>query len=221
METNIQIYIDKAIEEILNPTFAVTEQYLEVNVVTIENGIPKVERVDSDFRDNLVAVYFPVKDERYFLQVNLEKTPAAKVDFVHIESGHKTYLTATSEDLTFEELSQNLIFKPLQGWSKGDLRKNGSKHTFSRASFKPFASEAYEMEKQLNLLLTELEKDAESVIRLTEKATAYISICKHQYISGNAGISFDIATVNRLSKLNLGVDIDIYIVGNPIKDEDD
>lgn len=169
MDTDLQKYIDKAIEEILNPAFAVTKQYLEVNEVEFENGKPKVERVDLDYADNLAVVYFPFKDERYFLQINLEKTPEIKVDFVHTESGNRTYLTATSETLTYDELSQSLPFQPLTGWSKGDFRKNGkSQYNFSRVSFEPFTSEAYEMEKQLELLLTELEKNEESVRQLTE-----------------------------------------------------
>jgi hypothetical protein len=222
MDTDLQRYIDKAVEEILNPVFAVTKQYLEVNEVEFEDGKPKLERIDLDYADNLVAVYFPFKNERYFLQVNLAKTPDIKVDFVHTESGNRTYFTATSDDLTFEELSKGLPFKPLTGWSKGDLIKNRkSQYSFSRVSYYPFTSEAYEFEKQLQLLLSELEKNAESIRSLTEKASAYISVCKHQYISGNAGVHFDIETINRLSKLNLSVDIDTYIVGNPIKDESD
>jgi hypothetical protein len=222
MNTDIQPYIDKAIEEILDPAFAVTKQYLEVNDVQFENGKPKVERVDLDYAENLAAVYFPFKDERYFLQINLEKTPEIKVNFVHTESGNRTYLTATSKSLTFEELSKNLPFQPLTGWSKGDFRKNGkSQYNFSRVFFEPFASEAYEMEKQLDLLLTELERNAESIKQLTEKATTYISVCKHQYVSGNSGVHFDIELINRLSRLNLSVDIDIYIVGNPLKGDDD
>ena len=220
MDTDNQPYIDKAIEEILNPAFAVTKQYLEVNQVEFESGKPKVERVDLDYAENLATVYFPFKDERYFLQINLERTPEIKVDFVYIESGNRTYFTATSDTLTFEELSKGLIFQPLTGWSKGDLRKNGkSQHNFSRVSYEPFTSEAYEMERQLDLLLTELEKNIEGVNQLTEKATAYISVCKHQYVSGNAGVHFDIEIIKRLSKLNLSVDIDTYIVGNPLKED--
>jgi len=222
MDTVIQPYIDKAIEEILVPAFAVTKQYLEVNEVQFENGKPKVERVDLDYGENLAAIYFPFKDERYFLQINLQKIPEIKVDFVHTESGNRTCLTATSETLTFDELAKSLPFEPLTGWSKGDFRKNGkSQHSFSRVSYEPFSSEAYEMEKQLEILLTELEKDADSVRRLTEKATTYISVCKHQYVSGNAGVHFDIEIIKRLSKLNLSVDIDTYIVGKPLKEDDD
>jgi Domain of unknown function (DUF4279) len=221
MNTDIQQYIDKAAAEILNPSFAATKQYLEVNKVEFENGMPKVKRVDLEYADNLVAVYFPFKNERYFFRVNLIKTPEIKVAFVNTESGHRTYLTATSENLSFGELAQNLPFKPLTGWSKGDLRKNGkSNYRFSKISFEPFTNEAYGLNTQLKLLLTELEKHSESIIELTEKAIAYIAVCKHQYISGNAGVQFDIETINRLSKLNLSVDIDTYIVGNAIKNND-
>lgn len=221
MDKNLQTYIDKATDEILNPEFAVTKQYLEVNEVAFENGKPKVERIDINYGDNLVAVYFPFKDERFFLQVNLTKSPDIKVDFVFTENGNRVYFTATSEGLTQEELSANFPFKPLTGWSKGDYKKNGkTKYKFSRISFEPFESEACDLERQLELLLTELEKDSETVKQLTQKATAYISVCRHQYISGNAGIHFDNKTIQRLAKLNLSVDIDTYIVGNAIKDDE-
>jgi hypothetical protein len=218
MDTDIQIYIDKATEEIVNPAFAVTKQYLEVNEVEFENGKPKVERVDPDYTENLAAVYFSIKNQRYFLQVNLLKTPEIKVDFVHTESGNKTYLTITSEQFTFEELTENLKLKPLTGWTKGEFRKDGkSRYNFSRVSYDPFTGEAYEPERQIKLLLTELEKYSESIIELTKKAKLYISICKHQYVSGNLGIHFDVETINRIAGLNLSIDIDTYIGGIEIK----
>lgn len=44
-----------------------------------------------------------------------------------------------------------------------------------------------------------------------------LSVCKYQYISGNAGISFDNKLIRRMNNLNLGIEIDTYIVGNAIK----
>ena len=211
-----QKYIDKATQEILNPTFEDTKQYLEVNEIKYENGVPYIERVDLEYSKDYVEVYFAIKDERYFLQINVSKSPSLKICAVLVESGNRVYLTATSEVLSFEELSQGFPFKPLKGWSKGDIRKTGKFiHSFSRISYEPFESEAYELERLLNLLLTELEKNAEAVIQLTKKGYAAIKVCKHQYISSNAGIGFDIETINRLSKLNLGLDISTYIVGKP------
>jgi uncharacterized pyridoxamine 5'-phosphate oxidase family protein len=214
MDRDIQQYIDKAVEEILNPAFTVTRQYLEVNEIENENGKPKIERVDLNYAENLAVVYFLIKSQRYYLQINLVKTPEIKVVFSHIESGNKIYLTATSEKHSFQELSQNLTLKPLIGWTKGDYRKNGkSQYNFSRISYEPFISEAYELERQIKLLLTELENHSESIIELTKKATTYIGVCKQQYVSGNAGIHFDIETINRIAKLNLRIDIDTYIGG--------
>jgi hypothetical protein len=218
MNADIQKYIDVAIAEVLNPAFAVTRQYLESNEIAFENGKHKVERLDLNRSDNLVAVYFPFKNERFFLQVDVTKAPEVKVDFVWTENGTRTYLTAVSEELTFTELSHGFPFQPLTGWSKGDNKKDGkSQYTFSRLEFDIFTSEAYDLNQQLDLLLNELEKDVESVKRLTEKASTIIAVCKHQYVSGNAGIHLDIQTIKRLSNLNLSIDIDMYISGNAIR----
>ena len=212
-------YIEKAIEEILNPKFETTKQYLEVCEIKMESGKPKVARVNENFFENKVAVYIEVKDERYFIEIHLTKEPEIEVEFVWTESGHRVYLTATSGKLSFEELSKFIgEFKPLKGWSKGDIRKNGkSKYDFSRVYFEPIKNEAYGLDEKLELLLDELEKDIEGVLKLSDNSNAYISVCRHQYISGNAGVGFEIKTINRLNKLNLGIDIDTYIIGNEIK----
>ncbi|MEM9887498.1 MAG: DUF4279 domain-containing protein [Bacteroidota bacterium] len=212
-------YIEKAIEEILNPKFETTKQYLEVCEIETENGIPKVARINESYFEDKVAVYFKVKDARYFIEIHLTKEPEIEVEFVWTESGHRVYLTATSEELSFQELSKFISkFEPLTGWSKGDFRKYGkSQYNFSRVSFEPIKNEAFGLDEKLELLLDELEKDIEGVQKLSENSNAVISVCRHQYISGNAGIGFEIETVKRLEKLNLGIDIDTYIIGNEIK----
>lgn len=212
-------YIEKAIEEILNPKFETTKQYLEVCEIEMENGMPKVARIDENYFENKIVVYIEVKDERYFIEIHLTKEPEIEVEFVCTESGHRVYLTATSEKLSFIGLSKFISkFEPLTGWSKGDFRKNGKlKYNFSRVSFEPIKNEAYRLNKKLEFLLDKLEKDVEGVRELTENSNAIISVCRHQYISGNAGVGFEIETINRLNKLNLGIDIDTYIIGNEIK----
>jgi hypothetical protein len=106
MELDMQKYIDIAREEILNPSFGTTQQYLEVHDLELENGLPKIARVNSYFYNGLVAVYFQIKDEDFFLEVHLTKEPEIKVYDVWTESGHRVYLSVTSEKLTFEELSK-------------------------------------------------------------------------------------------------------------------
>ncbi len=209
--------IKKAISEIENPTFETTKQYLEVHSVELENNRPKVERIDLESFDTTNAVYFPVQDELFFLVVYLNKNNG-EINGVGTENGHRVYLTATSEHLTHNELSDLTNLHPLTGWSKNDLRKNGkSKHTFSRISFEPTKSQAYELEQKLKILLTELEKDKNGVKKLTEKAETYISVCSNLYIDGNKGIVFDEAIIKRMSNLNLGIGIDQYVYGNELK----
>src|SRR4051812_34303973 len=120
-DTDIQQYIDKAIEEALHPQFEVTKQYLEYNELELERGLPKVERVDTHLPNGMVAVYLKFK-AGFFLQINLIKQPAVAVDFVWIEASNAISFTAVSEKLKYEDLAKCLTLTPLTGWSKGDLK---------------------------------------------------------------------------------------------------
>lgn len=211
--------VRKAISEIENPTFGTTEQYLEVLNVEIENGKPKIERIDFTSFDAVNIVYFPIQDEPFFLTVHFDKKSNELLG-VGTENGNQVYLTVTSENLTFKQLSELTNLNGLTGWSVNDDRKIGKgKYNFSRLSFEPIKSRAYELEVKLKLLLTDLEKDINGIRKLTEMADAIISIHHQQYIDGNKGIHFDIETISRLSKLNLGIDIDQYIYGKELNSE--
>ena len=179
----------------------------------MENNEFVIERISDSEKE--VTIYFKVAEERYFLAVGIEKSTSNF--WVFIENANKCYLTATSEILSLEELSKFTNLKYSEGWSKGDLRKNGkSKHTFSRISFEILDSESYSTEEALGLLLEYLSKHKEEIISLSKKSNAYISVCKYQYISANAGLHLDKTLIGKLNELNLPIDIDTYICGNPI-----
>jgi hypothetical protein len=208
--------IEKAISEIENPTFENTKQYLKVYSIEFENYKPKIERIDFESFEYTNAVYFPIKDELFFLVVYLSKENNEIIQ-VGTENGTQIYLNATSEILDFNQLSEIIKLKQLTGWSFNDLRPNGkSKYTFSCIKFEPHKSQAYELESKLKLLLTELEKDIDGILNLSKKANVIISVCVNQYISGNKGIHLDNKIISRLNKLNLGIDIDQYIYGKEI-----
>jgi len=194
--------------------------YLEVCEIKTENGQPIVARINENAIENTVAVYFSVKNEDYFIVVYLTQTPEIEVAFVYTESGHRVYLTATSEILTFDELAAFIKpLSPLDGWSKDDIRLKGpSTFGFSRIRFEPIKSLAYGLGEKLDLLLTELEKDVEGVRNLSKNSKAFIAVCRYQYVSGNAGFGFKIETISRMHNLNLGIDIDAYLVGNYINE---
>lgn len=213
------IYVHLAAQELINPTFEVTKQYLNVMEVEIENEFPKVARVNYNHEGtSSVAVYFHIKDERFFIVVNLSVDQEPKVEWVWVESGHRVYLTAYSMELNYEELSSYLPLSPLKGWSKGDVRTGSAAlRKFSNVSYEPNVNEAFGLEEKLLELLKKLESYSESIIKLGENSKAYISICKHQAMCGNKGIHLNMEILKRLSFLNLELDIDTYIVGNDVE----
>lgn len=213
-----QQYIETASLELLVPTFEVTKQYLAVMEVKKNNGVPEVARINVKNSDDVVSVYFPIKNERFFIVVTLKTKSKIEVNWVWIESGHRVYLTATSKKYTYQELKNYIALQPLSGWSKNDLRPSNTKYGFSRISYEPNTNEAYGLEEKLLELLESLEKDKEEILKLGKQASAVISVCKQQYISANAGIHLDIKTINKLQKLNLSLDIDTCISGTEIVD---
>ena len=216
---DIQKYIDIAIQEVLHPEFEMTRLYLENNELELENGLPKVERVDTNVPNGMVAVYLKFR-EGFFLQVNLTKKPEIAVEYVWVESSNAISLTAVSEKKKFDDLAKCLSLVPLKGWSKGDNKETGdSNYIFTSVSYESAISNAYDMEAKLKLLLTDLETDTEGVLKLTQCSTAHISICRRQFVSGTSGVHFDAETINRLSKLNLSLDIETIIVGNPVTEK--
>lgn len=211
-----KLFIQTAIAELNSPSLPITRQYLSAMEVKKQKGEFHIARVNK--ADDCIEVYFTISNERFFLVLAVRAEPHLHVSHVWVESGHRVYLTATSTDLSYKELAELLSFQTLDGWSKGDYRRSGSRYEFSRINFEPNKCEAYELEEKLNELLNILCKHSKAVINLSKQANAYISVCKHQYVSGNAGIHFDSETIAKLQQLNLPLDIDTYITGKEIAD---
>ena len=211
-------YITTAIQELTHPEFEVTKQYLQVMELEFEDGAPKVARVNLNHADDSVAVYFFIKGERFFIVVTLTRGESPTVQWVWIESGHRVYLTATSETLTYDELSSQIPFEPLSGWSVGDVKPNGkASYDFTRVSYEPIKNEAYGLEEKLHELIKEIECESEIIRNLGEKSNSCVAVCKHQYTSANAGVHLNVKLLNGLSAMGLALDIDTYIVGNEIE----
>lgn len=215
----INIYLEKVISEIINPKWALTNQILSSNKVKLIDGIPALDRYQISSDGKSIIFFFQIEDERYFLsiKVNIDKND---INCIYLENAHKCYLTVTSENLNLQELSRLTKIKYSDGWSKGDLRKNGkSIYEFSRVNFRFHEKESYSLENILIEVIEQLETDIEGINRLL-KASDYcgISICRYQYVSANAGICLEGKIIKKLSDLGLGLDIDTYIVGEKIRE---
>ncbi len=208
----------KATEELSAKAFGVTEQFLKIHEVVYENDKPKIARVDTEEEDGTAIVYFPVKDEKFYLAVYVDTIPEVSVRHVNTESYNSVCFTAVSESLNFEQLSQMTNLKATKGWSKGD--KRGSTYwRFSKFIFEPNI-EPDEFEHKLKKLLDILESDKEGIARLSEKADLCIQVAQ-EFHNGNSmigGSHIDKESIKRIANLNLSIDFDLYVGGNLFRD---
>ncbi len=206
-----EYYISKALKHLKNSKDENTIQILTDLSLEFSNDKPNVSRIKFD--ENIISVYFKVLNKKVFVVENLINTEFTEHQSTWIESGHKVYFTATSQSKTYNELLSYTILDGFTGWSIGS-RPNFINKTFdcTRVSLEINSNLAYDLNEKLCELLSFLEKDSFGILNLTKNSKAIISIVKYQSVYGNAGIHFDIETINRLQKLNLSIDIDSSII---------
>ncbi|MDP4265398.1 MAG: DUF4279 domain-containing protein [Bacteroidota bacterium] len=217
------VLIQKATEEIKAKTFGTTEQFLEIHEIVYEDNNPKVARVDRDKKDGTAIVYFPVKDEKFYLAVYLNTEPEVSIRGVGTESYNSVYFHASSEILTLEQLSQMTTLKSSLGRNKGDEKrsKNGRTRIVWKNStifFEP-NPEPDEFEDKLKKLLDYLDQDKEGVARLVDEARGSIQVAI-EFHNGNTmlgGPHINKEVINRMAGLNLEIDFDLYVGGKFFK----
>jgi hypothetical protein len=214
------LIIEKAIDELQSKRFDTTKQLLEIHDIIYTDNKPQVLRVDIEDDDGTAIVYFPLKDQKFYLAVWLDTKPEISVRAVGTEYYNAVYLRVTSDDLSFQELSSLTKLKPTGGWGKGDARKSGNSfYKFSALHFEP-NPEPDEFEDKLRKLLDFLERDKDGIVALTEKASVHVQVAtifhNGNTMLGGHHLVRDI--IKRLAGLNLEVDFDLYAEGNFFKD---
>ena len=210
------IIIEKAIDEIFKKELGTTEQLLEIHEVVFENDKPKVLRIDQECDDSSAIVYFPIKDQKFYLAVHLDTIPEVKVRGVGTENYNSVYLKITSETFSFDEISSLTKLKPTGGWSKGDPRKLGrSKYNNTTLHFEP-NKEPDGFEDKLKKLLDFLDQDKQAILGMIGKTNSQIQVVT-VFHNGNTmlgGHHIDKETLKRISMYNLEIDFDLYAEGN-------
>jgi Domain of unknown function (DUF4279) len=214
----IDYYIKKSIDEINTQSNSLTQQYLEVHSVVRENDLPKVARVEYNQDKETVIVYFPIEGEHFYLAIYFDSNEKSEVRFVNIEAGNRVYFRVTSDTLSLEELCSKTTLTPIDGFTKGQFRKDKkSNYNFSALHFDPYKNEAYAMEYKIELLLNELEKDREGVKYLTDNFNGSITVASYRHIHNFGGIHLNKKMIQRLQELGLEIDFDIYVSGRLVK----
>ncbi|MCL2801613.1 MAG: DUF4279 domain-containing protein [Treponema sp.] len=220
-EENINELKVIADNEIINPQWAITKQFLEINNIEILNNEYEIER-HSIFNDFLnkskkyiyeISFFYKIKDERYFycIVVDINKKEVSRVGPY---SACDCHLHVYSEDINLNDMKKLTKLKHSDSGAIGEKTKNGKGiNSINWLIYKFTNLMSYELEEALNMFLDELEKDEIGIKNLAKKTDAFIDIVKYQYINANAGIEINTKLIKRLNKLNLGFCVDLYICG--------
>ena len=209
-------------DELLNPTFEMTRQYLKILEVKYEDDKPKITKIDFDKNQNRARAYVEVKNESFYLEfvfdttdtihlIGLDSLPFVEISFM-----------PTSEKLTTDELLKITSIKPTNTITKGDFFSNGKfEYTYNGLEFETF-SEPGRIERKLNYLLDILETDIEGIKELSRQTSTkdiFVTIVYHIGNGNFSGLFIDSEIINRLSKLGLELTFDIYATGKKFENE--
>ena len=206
-------------KEFKKKTFGVTEQYLEIHSPIYTDNILKVDRVDRDSKNEMIIVYLPVLDERFYFAVYIN-TKTNEITGIGTEAYHRVYFRAISETLTVDDIKAMTHLTPTEFWDKGDLRSNGkSNHSFNGFKILP-NPEPDEFEDKLKKLLDFLEQDKEGIRQIAEKAEASILVTRdiHNANGMIGGHNIDTDDIRRMNDLKLSINFDLYVGGKSFKE---
>lgn len=211
----IQKAIKIAIKEVTKREWARTEQLLKIHELVYENDKPKVLRVITKDDKNTAVVYFQIKDQRFYLAIYFDTKPKIAIRWIGTQPYHCVYFSASSNEMSYEEICKLTILAPTGGWNKGDKKKYvEATHKYTRVTFEPDPG-PNEFETKMRGLLDFLETDVQGVANLVDKAEGYIQVATI-FHNGNTmlgGHHLEKSTIARLAKLNLEIDFDEYAEG--------
>ena len=203
-------------DELLNPTFEMTRQYLKTLEVKYEDNKPKIAKIDFDKNHNQATAFIEIKNESFYLEFvfdttdNIQLTDVDTLPFVRIS------FMPTSEKLTTDELLKITSIKPTNTITKGDFFSNGKfEYTYNGLEFETF-SEPGRLERKLKYLLDILETDLEGIKKLSVQTSTkdiFVTIVYHIGNGNFTGLYLDNEILNRLARLGLELTFDIYATG--------
>lgn len=134
-------------DELLNPTFEITRQYLKILEVKCEDDKPKIAKTDFDKNQNRATAYVEIKNESFYLEFVFDTTNTIRLTGVDTLPFVGISFMPTSEKLTTDELLKITSIKPTKTITKGDFFSNGKfEYTYNGLEFETF-SEPGRLEK--------------------------------------------------------------------------
>lgn len=203
-------------EELVNPKFEMTRQYLKVLEIEYENGIPKIDNIETEQHLNQAIAYVSVKHERFYLRFTFDTQEQIEISSVDTAPFIGISFDPSSENLSVEELMSLTTIKPSGIITKGDFSSNGKfKYSYNRLEYTAY-SEPGRLDSKLNTLLDVLEVDIKGIKELSQQTGCkdlFITIVHHIGNGNFTGLWLDNETINRLSKLGLQLTFDLHARG--------
>jgi hypothetical protein len=206
----------KISDELLNPTFEMTRQYLKILQVQYEENSPNIEGIEIDETANSAKAFVEIKNESFYLEFGFSTSDGIEISYVDTIPFINVSFTPTSEELTLEQLLILTTLKPNKTVLKGDSFSSGTfENNYNGLEFNSF-TEPGRLEKKLESLLDILETDKDGVkelIRQTNCKDVFITIVYHIGNGNFTGLYLDSLIIDRLSKMGLQLTFDIYAGG--------
>lgn len=205
--------------ELRDQSLGGTEQYLAIHAPVLEEGRLRVDRIDRERADVIVA-YLPVIDQRFYFAFYIDPQEAVLTG-MGTEAWHRVYFRATSTSLSASEMQAMTRLTATSWWNKGDKRPRGrSTYQFTNFAILP-NPEPDEFEDKLRKLLDHLEQDPEGIRRLVNEAGGYIQVAM-DFHNGDGMLGWptiDAHGIQRMATLGLSINFGLYVAGEPFKEE--
>ena len=225
-----QQFLELSNKEFGEKTRGSTEQYTDVLEVVTEGGLPLAKHIERQ-DDDCYAVFYAVKDERFFYTHYFEVSGQVKLVGDDITPATAVYFRVYSDNLSLTELLDITTLKTSRRWQKGDLKNQNPTFplfynrkiittTFKDSGFfyEPNTNEAGNFEKKIDELLIDLESHKQELSKLTKAGCyMYISAYWHSYYGNTmlGEIHLNKQIIKRLSDLDLEINFDLYTGGKP------
>ncbi|MFP9113251.1 DUF4279 domain-containing protein [Flavobacterium sp. RHBU_3] len=202
-------------EELQNPSFFMTGEYLKVLQPLYKNGLPQVIKVDIDNVNAIAKAYVVVKDESFYLLFLFDIEKEVVLSCVETAPFVRISYTAVSKELELEDLLGLTTVLPTTIIKKGEKCGRGFEYDYNGLEFVSTDDPADFLDK-LAAFLDVLETDSEGIKHLSEKTLCheiFVTIIYHNDVASFTGLWLESVLMKRLSELNLGLTFDIYPSG--------
>ncbi|ANY67842.1 hypothetical protein BBD42_16205 [Paenibacillus sp. BIHB 4019] len=212
----IETFEKIARKEIEKQSFELTKQYLSVHKLVYENGKPKIADVIMNDGEQSAEVYFSIADEAYYFVVYLDTSPEVTVRFMGMSAGNRVYLSVSANVANLEKLLKGINLVPSKTWQKGtqiSYRNTNRFHEDSGFTFQLEDKKTGEVEEKLANLINKLETSNLIQIIESEEIHKVVRVVYYGYKEQMWGINLKPKIIEKLSKLNASLDIDLYASG--------